>query len=895
MEEKDMLMARMDSDESGKVSFKEFASFVLVDEKEGGKTERELGKGRGQSSVEYSVNDLFGSDYAQTFQEKQQRQQKKRQNQWQAWVSTGGDLWSQIGFVTSQFNIRPIELFRTVDLKGTGAISCMQLARGLRRIGCSESTSEGVSDLLDVLDSNRDQTISFYEWKHGMRVSVSPISPRHKQKDISGSSASGSHNKWQPQLDLRGEQPEVVELVRTMKMDAELQAESLEHQTTRSNRLEVQLAQLRKRLETQSSAMQSTKSEHERVKQERTQQGHEIKRLQIRLESHLAMRDVQEQQLVEARAGLAARDSAAGVTEMAQQDLEMQLQTSQKREQELRGQVVEAQMVAEEERARAQTDRLELEQLREEMMQVRRHSEENHAHFKAASVENASLLKQLQSLRDAFSKERAAGVRRLKNEQQHSEMSRSMLRTKLQAQKEAEFSRVDMIQKKALDHGFQKGQAAAQQQPLQQPRRRVAASVKGSAPSLSASLSAPRGSANPGSKSLGKSPTGTTLDGDTLFRELFEGPSEGAGDEKDPAVTVEAEEAAQKAAPLVAMASAHVTKLRVASLRRARECFGSKEQLQRLWAWMDPSNTGHVSLAGVDKMVVGLKTSAKSFQGFFKGLDNKPALLRAFLHTVNGELVSDDVPDIGRRECGALMKNLLFFNALWYIFEKMMSRSSDRRIDFDEFRRGIKSLGITSTTAAEAKALYQQLDVNNGGQVLFDEFCTWCLSIIDEQDVYRLATGQEPKRGGAAKGGGAAKEGGAAKVAAARGNAAVFSQQAKAAQQAIAPGSGSRAEGKHKTSMTHNPPAPPKWQQQLKEKLIYTEKADAPPGLFKHFDSELSQSDLEAQQVADKGGKKDSGKKPAATRKIADQPPNVTNTGLYAAIGDPSKRRSVDG
>merc|ERR1719230_546259 len=54
----------------------------------------------------------------------------------------------------------------------------------------------------------------------------------------------------------------------------------------------------------------------------------------------------------------------------------------------------------------------------------------------------------------------------------------------------------------------------------------------------------------------------------------------------------------------------------------------------------------------------------------------------------------------------------------------MIDTAHDRRIDVNEFVRGISQLGL-QMSQSEAMAEFKQIDVNRGGQVLFVEFCAY--------------------------------------------------------------------------------------------------------------------------------------------------------------------------
>eukprot|EP01052_Picozoa_sp_SAG31_P049628 SAG31_NODE_10956_length_1079_cov_0.942857_1_plen_212_part_01 len=133
---------------------------------------------------------------------------------------------------------------------------------------------------------------------------------------------------------------------------------------------------------------------------------------------------------------------------------------------------------------------------------------------------------------------------------------------------------------------------------------------------------------------------------------------------------------------------------------------------------MDVNGNGMLSLAEVDKAVVEL----------FPDFDHKPALMRAYKAAdVSGDGL------IRRNEFRLLLKYLVYFNDLWDRFDEIDS-DDDRRVTLEEFKRGCGLLGI-GIPADEIEADFNDMDVDGGGKVLFDEFCSWCARnhVIDDE------------------------------------------------------------------------------------------------------------------------------------------------------------------
>ena len=102
-------------------------------------------------------------------------------------------------------------------------------------------------------------------------------------------------------------------------------------------------------------------------------------------------------------------------------------------------------------------------------------------------------------------------------------------------------------------------------------------------------------------------------------------------------------------------------------------------------------------------------------------LNNKPALMRAYKQTTQRD--GDGDPWVEKFEFPALLRNLVFFNKIYAVFDDV-DTGDDRRIDFGEFKAGLGKVGLQYDDA-KAKQEFAKIDTNGGGQVLFDEFCIW--------------------------------------------------------------------------------------------------------------------------------------------------------------------------
>ena len=141
-------------------------------------------------------------------------------------------------------------------------------------------------------------------------------------------------------------------------------------------------------------------------------------------------------------------------------------------------------------------------------------------------------------------------------------------------------------------------------------------------------------------------------------------------------------------------------------------------ELGKLWDVIDFNDNQLVSLAEIDKLMVQ----------DYPLLNHKPALMRAYKQTCLKEGGDGDAwvePD----EFPQLLLNLFYFNKLFQCFEQV-DTDDDRRMDEAEFLKGLGMLGL-NLPEDEAKAAFDDMDSNDGGIVLFDEFCIWFTKQVD--------------------------------------------------------------------------------------------------------------------------------------------------------------------
>mmetsp|Transcript_44894 Transcript_44894/g.66012 ORF Transcript_44894/g.66012 Transcript_44894/m.66012 type:complete len:385 (-) Transcript_44894:225-1379(-) len=172
-----------------------------------------------------------------------------------------------------------------------------------------------------------------------------------------------------------------------------------------------------------------------------------------------------------------------------------------------------------------------------------------------------------------------------------------------------------------------------------------------------------------------------------------------------------------------------------AEVERANALLTDKKNIRKLWKKIDFNGNGYISLAEVDKMVVADAGSG----GLFKDFNNKPALMRAYKASCAGGKNADWIE---RKEFPFLLRNMYYFDKLWDLFDDI-DTDDDRRIELHEFKAGLKKLGF-GCSDAEYEEIFDEMDGNDGGKVLFDEFCKYVSNALCSAKTLELAFEGEP-------------------------------------------------------------------------------------------------------------------------------------------------------
>eukprot|EP00755_Sulcionema_specki_P018216 Sspe_Gene.66343::Locus_39199_Transcript_1_1_Confidence_1.000_Length_1526::g.66343::m.66343 len=149
---------------------------------------------------------------------------------------------------------------------------------------------------------------------------------------------------------------------------------------------------------------------------------------------------------------------------------------------------------------------------------------------------------------------------------------------------------------------------------------------------------------------------------------------------------------------------------------------------------MDGNASGRLSLAEVDGGIRDILQLPQVFQA-------KPAIMEAFKAAKSlSPGGSDDYIDYN--EFRVLLVALRHYFELFTMFGQI-DTGSDRRIDLGEFKQAAHLLREWGATINDPEAVFREIDVNGGGQILFDEFAKWAirqgLDVKDDDEVEELA------------------------------------------------------------------------------------------------------------------------------------------------------------
>ena len=132
-------------------------------------------------------------------------------------------------------------------------------------------------------------------------------------------------------------------------------------------------------------------------------------------------------------------------------------------------------------------------------------------------------------------------------------------------------------------------------------------------------------------------------------------------------------------------------------------------EAQSLFKRFDYNGNGKLSLAEIDRAVGEI----------WPHYHNKKAVLRAYRASdVDGDGF------VSSQEFSLFLKYLARFNDLWMAYESI-DTNKDGRLTCEEFVRGKSVFGLGGRSAREVQQLFNAVDTNRGGYILFDELANY--------------------------------------------------------------------------------------------------------------------------------------------------------------------------
>lgn len=159
-----------------------------------------------------------------------------------------------------------------------------------------------------------------------------------------------------------------------------------------------------------------------------------------------------------------------------------------------------------------------------------------------------------------------------------------------------------------------------------------------------------------------------------------------------------------------------------------------KEKRKKMFKEFDPNGNGILSLAEVDKNIRDVLKIDELF-------DAKPAIMRAFQIAKNCTKSSrrDGLGDdyIEFREFRFFLLSLRQYFEYHVAFTRV-DTNADKKISLDEFKEAQPKMEVWVGKIEDAEKAFKEIDTNNGGSILFDEFCNWAikknLDLEDDDD-----------------------------------------------------------------------------------------------------------------------------------------------------------------
>jgi Ca2+-binding EF-hand superfamily protein len=145
------------------------------------------------------------------------------------------------------------------------------------------------------------------------------------------------------------------------------------------------------------------------------------------------------------------------------------------------------------------------------------------------------------------------------------------------------------------------------------------------------------------------------------------------------------------------------------------------EKRKKLFRDFDPNGNGYLSLAEIDRGFIAVINIPFIYK-------RKPVLMRAFqaAKTVNTKKTQHSDDYIEFNEFRYFLVYLRQYLEYFEMFDQIDS-NDDKKISLSEFKQALPLMEKWGVKLDDAEKTFNSIDSNNGGSILFDEFCHWAI------------------------------------------------------------------------------------------------------------------------------------------------------------------------
>lgn len=120
--------------------------------------------------------------------------------------------------------------------------------------------------------------------------------------------------------------------------------------------------------------------------------------------------------------------------------------------------------------------------------------------------------------------------------------------------------------------------------------------------------------------------------------------------------------------------------------------------------------------------------------------DLKPVIMRAYQTAKNKLKATNKYGDdyVSRAEFRYFLQYLRQYYEYWVAFSRI-DTNFDRRVSKAEFAKAVPIMQKWGITITDPAKTFREIDTDNGGMILFEEFCRWAikknLDLDDDDDL----------------------------------------------------------------------------------------------------------------------------------------------------------------